>query len=406
MKKLAVLISIIWALTSWAQDPTVSQMLIAKPFYNPAYITNVKELNFTSINRAQWINTPKAYNSNYIFGGVGCRNHPFSIGFSMLNINQGEGVLRTQSGTLIFGSNFPIFAQKSLPGGNKSKFRKKYSLSFSSALAAGLARKTINWSDLVFSDQIDPIYGTVYTTNAYPQYTNSQPIAEINAGGLLRLTSFRDRKKELITIYTIGYAAYHMGKQNETFLGGDAALPFKQNFNFGYLRTFRNQNFYNANFILSSQAQHLTLVVGNSVSYQNTAIFGANLRFSNNVNFKLGIEALILEFSFLRRSIDYCLSYDITFSRLGVVKSYGSIDLGLKYTIDNAYVFCGKIMKKSGAKMIFDNPLTEPCEEEELDVKDHKKVMFKKKGEDFSVNRKEKNIYRRNHKYKIGGYMY
>jgi type IX secretion system PorP/SprF family membrane protein len=87
------------------------------------------------------------------------------------------------------------------------------------------AQKSVNWQDLVFSDQLHARYGNIYQTAFEAPSSNRVSYPDVSVGGVYRFVETGSSWSNIQG--TLGVAVHHVFTPNESFLGLDSKLPRK-----------------------------------------------------------------------------------------------------------------------------------------------------------------------------------
>lgn len=218
-----ILILICISLLGYSQDPTVSQPNLVRNYINPAYAGFTTNLNFSYTNRNQWNYLPDAMSTNIFSLDNYCSNSGFGLGLLGMTNKEGEGVIKT--------TNVSGLTSYTLSSGSANSVGK---FMISGALQVGILQKKIDWDNLVFSDELDNIYGNIYTTNAFQRNEATPVMADIGGGTVMRWAfekKTNDRKKVSYTgsYITLGAAVQHMNQPDESIIGIETKLPRRYN---------------------------------------------------------------------------------------------------------------------------------------------------------------------------------
>jgi type IX secretion system PorP/SprF family membrane protein len=189
-------------LKSFAQDHIYSQFFNSPLYLNPALTGQFEgDLRMNLIYRNQFTSIPGSL--NYLSA---------SIDYNIPKFGGGIGLLFTRSseGTAFLSTN-NISGTYAYSIGSKD-----FVLSF--GLQAGISNRTINWSKLVFGDQIDPQFGYIpgsTTAAELPQFNNK---FYFDSGAGVNL---------VIGEFDLGSALQHINQPNESFTGTPAKLPMR-----------------------------------------------------------------------------------------------------------------------------------------------------------------------------------
>ena len=133
---------------SYAQDPNFTQNYSASIYLNPAFAGYTDEVRIVSNYRNAW----PALNGQFITHNVSYDqyiNKLGGVGLNMMRDKEGDA-LKTYSVSINYSPMFRLFKEK---------------LSISPAIELGWRRKTLDWSKLVFGNQIDDRFGRSVSMN-------------------------------------------------------------------------------------------------------------------------------------------------------------------------------------------------------------------------------------------------
>jgi type IX secretion system PorP/SprF family membrane protein len=197
-------------ITCFGQDHMYSQFFNSPLYLNPALTGQFEgDLRMNLIYRNQWTTVPG--NLSYISASVDYNVPRFGGGVGLL-------VTRSSEGTAYL-DNTNISGLYSYSVGSNG-----FVLSF--GLQAGVTNRVIDYSKLVFGDQIDPTLGIVAGSSAA---TGSLPFNNkfyFDSGAGTNLT---------IGNFNIGLALEHLNQPNESFTGTPVKLPIRTNANVSYM---------------------------------------------------------------------------------------------------------------------------------------------------------------------------
>ncbi len=174
-----------------AQDPVFSQFYSAPLQLNPAFAGSAIAPRVGMIYRHQWPNLDNAYRTYNAYYEQPLDRLNSGIGFQVEGDNAGNGLLKGTRVSALYAYHLPV--------------GKRYLVSI--GLEAGLRQSTINWSKLVFPDQIDAVNGNVYQSGELPPANNANTTFDASAGLLLISEEF-----------WIGASLKHLNTPNESFL--------------------------------------------------------------------------------------------------------------------------------------------------------------------------------------------
>ena len=274
-----------------AQDIRFSQFYANKLYLNPALAGSSDHGNVSLNYRNQWPNLDLpfvSYSFSYdnfypsINGG---------LGLLVMQDDQGDGAIKTTT----FSGAYSFF------------LRISNDLVFRPAVQASVIQKRLDLSDLTFPDQIDPIYGDVFSHNSVgdPSDRNWNG-ADFSVGLMAYYKNFY-----------VGAVANHINQPNLSFDDfEDDKLLAKYTFHAG------------AEFNLSGGLQANGLILAPALLFQKQGEFtqmnyGMYLSKSSlvfgfwfNQNFQLNYDAVILMVGVITDRFKFAYSYDYTITRL------------------------------------------------------------------------------------------
>lgn len=185
-----------------AQDHQYSQFFNSPVYLNPALNGQFEgDLRMNLIYRNQW--TSLQNNPTYVTASIDYKIPKYSGGFGLMLTRGAEGA---------------AYLTKTNVSGIYSYSVGSDDIILSFGLQAGVTNRSISWSNLVFSDQIDPKLGfdpSLITTAEMPAY-NNKFYFDSGAGVNLVLGDFM-----------LGSAVQHLNRPNESFTGAKSILPMR-----------------------------------------------------------------------------------------------------------------------------------------------------------------------------------
>lgn len=188
MKRICTILFIaFFATIGRAQDIQLSQFYASPLFLNPALTGNIYKGRIGLVNRTQWNGVNTAYNSFVFSFDQNIPSKHSGIGLLVTRDGSGTGQLNTTTAHGSYAYSIDI--------------NRKYSFRFGAQ--AGYVQRTVDFSKLIFSDQINSGGPTVENTLA----PNVQYL-DFGAGGMLFSSNFY-----------LGMAATHINSPRDAFLG-------------------------------------------------------------------------------------------------------------------------------------------------------------------------------------------
>lgn len=229
MKKLQLILLVFWfTQNALAQDPLFSQFYNNYSYSNPSLTGSSPGITFTGVYRNQWngLNTNLS-NANFLsqYAGVefaeSCSK--LGLGFSVMRDEEGAGRLQTDmiSASLSYIIPFKV---------NRGRSIQNFRIGF----APYWTQKQIDWSKLVFSDQLDAKDGILSNapTAFTPPTDGNQPTWFGFSAGLTYVLNWKKRRN-LDNHLTIGVGLLHLPNLKkdigpvESLLGLDTDVPFR-----------------------------------------------------------------------------------------------------------------------------------------------------------------------------------
>jgi type IX secretion system PorP/SprF family membrane protein len=209
-----------------AQDVNFSQYFNNPTYYNPAYVGLSMGFKARLNMRKQWTGLAGDFHSFSFSADIADRNIPGAggIGFIATSVVEGTGKIKTTEIGIIPSVRIHV---------------NRYSIVQIGALVSVMSRQ-VDWNNLVFSDQLDPILGNTGPSN-FTKPSNQRPVIfpDFSMGGIYQL-------KLSHVIGTFGMAVHHITQPNQSFLQDIAPLPRKWVAHMDFIIDFqRNRGYYN-----------------------------------------------------------------------------------------------------------------------------------------------------------------
>ena len=311
-KKLYLIILLVSNLQVFAQDHVYSQFYNSPNYLNPALNGQFDgDLRMSMVHRSQWTNLPGPLTYTTL-----------SVDYNVPKFNGGVGLLvtKTSEGTAYLNKiNFAGIYSYSVEFDNSI-------LSF--GLQAGVTSRQIDYSKLLFSDQIDETTGIIpgaSTSASIPIYNNKYYF-DMGAG-----TNF------VLGNFMVGLAMQHLNKPNESFTGSNSILPVRTNAYISYKFPFGFNPDENSPAIIPSvvfykQKESQSISAGFQYKLKN---INAGLWYrGDNQHGDAFVVSVILDV-FVKRDyndkIRLGVSHDATTSKLSYGKTAGTTELALNY---------------------------------------------------------------------------
>lgn len=289
----AFLALLLCALQADAQDPIFSQFYAAPLQINPGFAGSALAPRTGVIYRNQWTGFNNAYRTYAAFYEQSLDRLNSGLGFHVEGDDAGNGIYKTNRFSAIYAYRL--------------KVAEKFAIKL--GVEAGIYQTSLDWDQLTFPDQIDPLNGiTLNTAELRPDQTNTSRL-DISAGMLL-----------LSKRWYVGGSLKHLNTPSDGILltndNISRGLPLRYTVHGGTEIVItegnkrRQGSFFSPNLLFVSQGPYQQLNVGAYAS-AGPVFGGAWFRhtFGN-------ADAVILSSGFRAGIFRMGLSYDFTVSRL------------------------------------------------------------------------------------------
>ena len=330
-----------------AQDPVFSQFYANRMYLNPAFTGLEQGLAINAQARTHWTLIPGQYNIAFVSADIQEPMLKSGFGFTAWQFSQGDAGLTTQSVALNYAYVLPLTSERT---------KNTHNLHF--GLRAGITSRFIDWTKLTFSDQLDPVSGVTYSTNAVPiDYKVSFFDADFGVVWRSETNWLGNGTRS-----SLGVSWNHIPRQDESLLGIVTRRPWRWTLHGGLEipvnwidGAARRQIAWSPNFKVDLQENLTTLGIGVYAIYE-TVYMGAMyqdraLAFSplntNSIIFCLGYKAKINK----GQSLLVGYSFDANTSGLSV-RTGGSHEIALRYNLADVQLFRQGVHDKKGKRIL------------------------------------------------------
>ena len=285
LKTFASIIGIILSTSALAQDPEFSQFYSNPLYLNPAFAGSNNCPRIALNYRNQW----PAISGSFVTQSVSYDqrlgyNKGAGIGLLVTN-DVAAKTLNTLNASAIFSYHFAITRKFAIRVGFQATY----------------FQKSLDWSKLSFSDQIDSRRGFVYTSQDVQNGTGKKDGVDFS-GGIL---GFSKR-------FYFGFAAHHVNEPNESLVLAESKLPLKLTGHMGAVIPLRKSRYKKSttkispNILYRNQGTFQQLNLG---VYVNKGPIWTGVWYRNGDAFivLLGIQTDLIRLGY---------SYDVTTSQL------------------------------------------------------------------------------------------
>lgn len=338
--------------SGFGQDPVSSQFFFNELYMNPAFCGLKRDARVGLDYRRQWLGIPGKLETYDCWGDIYSNIFNGGLGFMASQDVSGDGLLKTTSAGIIQSFEYTIPKVIRIRAGFN---------------VTGV-QKRIDWSRLVFSDQLDPSLGNIYESNVDRLYNKARTFADFGAGSLFDFKMIKTHHLNIMN--TAGYSCAHLTQPNEALSGAENKnLPRRHTFHLTTTLEFvgngtNEHKWYispniiydrqgngsaKGTFPFAKQAQFSAFNIGTYVMYSPTVV-GFFYRKKSALNFTdndcfilfLGLRQEIAEKTILK----FGYSYDFTISGISS-NTLGSHELSLSVE------FKGKTLKLKTKRHLF-----------------------------------------------------
>ncbi len=334
-----------------AQDPVLSQFFANRTYLNPAFTGLEDGLQLSTTARNQWFAADRGYTffTTTAEWQEPCWNSGFGIAFT--HAQEGLAPIASSSASLMY--SYVIPSER-----NNWHFGVKYAYN----------QKRLDWSELTFSDQLDPVFGNIYGSVVTPG-KESIDFHDFSFGVVRRWDSKTktNRKHQYNTRSHFGVSINHMASlfgdgPDESFLGTGTEVPARITLHGGtiipleFLRGVGRHLTLSPNFRFESQGPNplnpvksLTLFSGGIyVIFLNQFTTGllyhsraplAGAKHTNSMTLSAGFSSQPQK----KKNDNFYLglSVDVNTSGLGI-RSNNVYELNLRYAFRGLKTFCDR----------------------------------------------------------------
>lgn len=309
-KLLFALLLFVLALTTKAQDPIFSQFYAAPLQLNPGFAGTAHAPRAGAAYRNQWTGFNSAYRTYAVFYEQSIDRLNSGIGFNLEGDNAGDGILRATRFSTIYAYRLKITEDLAVKIG----------------VEAGFFQTALDWDQLVFPDQLDPIDGPVITTSEQRPDQLNRTLFDMSSGLLL-----------LSNRFWLGLGLKHLNAPNQGFLlvndNLTRGLPLRYTVHGGTEIVVNKGNkaqaasFISPNFLFVAQGPYKQINIG-AYAALGPVFGGAWYRHTFR-----NADAAILMVGFRQEMYKIGLSYDLTVSDLAR-HSGGTFELSFGFFFD------------------------------------------------------------------------
>ena len=216
MKKLIFILVIICLNESLlAQDPVFSNFLANPVYLNPALAGMDNNFRFSANQRRQWSKIPSQFNTNSISFDSWQNNSNTALSILYSNSNEGEAYLRTNN--IYAGGAYRLFDVSPSPLAWQFGFQYQYT------------GKNIDFSRLVFSDELDSYLGNTSSSSFIPPIATSFNSFNLALGTVLKYHFKKGSRSRRFNVpinldVEFGLAVHNFLQRSNSFVNNNNAI--------------------------------------------------------------------------------------------------------------------------------------------------------------------------------------
>ncbi|MCF8253616.1 MAG: PorP/SprF family type IX secretion system membrane protein [Bacteroidia bacterium] len=318
-----------------AQDPVYSLSFEHKSLMNPSLIGRDGEgkVRVGSVYRNLYKPLYGNLQASAVTADYSFCNSIIAIGLIAGNETQGGGFLKTNNMAGILGLRKNIKRDWALNAG----------------FQFGLIKQNLDWGNLVFSDQLNPIFGPIYQSSNDNLRLSSKLSADLGFG--LDLTHFNYGKNGSKNGMNFGFAMMHA--TNNTNLGvlTNYVLPRRYTFHGNWIHRKNPNNSANSFQIMArydQQYQFKQCLLRMNYFFLDEFSLGLGYRgsysFAGNINSPL----FVANFA-LNQQLNFQVLYEYSLGGSGLLNAGNTFEIGLIFRSASSYCISdGKVTKSRG----------------------------------------------------------
>lgn len=318
MRSCFFILTLFFAVSAIAQDPEFSQYYAAPLTLNPAFAGTASDHRFIANHRNQWPNVSNGFVTYALSYDYNLHHLNSGLGLMIMTDKAGEANLK--STTINFQYAYKVVLEDKWV--------------FSSGLNFGVGYRNVDFSKLVFGDQLE-FDSDGGTPSDDPVFSNLQSSSYFDFGG-----GFLAYNKS----FWIGISAMHLNQPNRSLIGEEAQIPVKASVHagvriplyHGMLKKDRTAAIM-PSFVYKNQGRFDQLDIGSYFLYEPVilGLWYRGIPIQQNALDNVSHDAMVVILGFQLQQVELTYSYDLTVSELGPI-SGGSHEVALKYKLDLA----------------------------------------------------------------------
>lgn len=326
------------------QDPTFTLIDHNPLNINPAFASNSNgQVQFLSVSRQQWWNLPgpnplaAGYHMNsasFLYPLQSKKEYGLGTGLKVDRNVAGEGSLNLTNLDTYLASRLSWRLRSRIPGTFISlpSFLRASWVNVESGISVGLKQYNLDWSQLIFSTQIDPFLGFINATpQINPRVETSNLAINSNFGCAMTFTNSN-------TYFKFGGGCFNWNRPGISFFDQTERIPRRLSVHGTYrvllppARGVTNQfkaSYWMARFNSSWQGPNNTNEIRVGTNINGILTFYSGIRSIINPTLERRMDALLWSMQINTRFFMLSMGYDFTVSSLNIQRTRGTSEIGL-----------------------------------------------------------------------------
>jgi len=351
MKKVIIIFCCISSFQLNAQDVSFSQFDLNMLYMNPALAGFEQNCRILTVRRNQWVGIAENFNSNIIEFNLSANLKKRRISGGEINWTGGIYFIEDRENTVFKSYNIGIVPWT-------FHFQLPKNMYLSMGLQNTLRFNSLDWKNLVFTDQINDRNNDIIPSNvALPAFYSQNSFLDPAFGFILTKHSNQNKKSSNTSF--IGFAWHHLYSPIESFYNDQSnitRIPEKFTFHGQYIGSFNDLvtqafNFWKVSYKHTQQGSNaiqkddigLSISLANSIQLEGGVFYRVSRQVKEGEKKASVMSESIIPIIRLRMGLgsnlgmELSYSYDYNFSKLNNINAIATNELAL-----NIYCFSSK----------------------------------------------------------------
>ena len=207
-----LLILVVFITDARAQDPNFSQFYNNPLYYNPGMTGITEGMHIRTHFRNAWPRLNTNFQTTGFSIDVEEPDIASGLGLHALNSNEGGSMIVTTTVGALYSHRLTIIPRQFI---------------LQMGFSGSYVQKEIDYSNLIFSDQLHPLYGNINATNFQKGPGEKVVYPDFGAGLVGVFNWGKGKRGKPISTNTFGLGFHHLTQPNLSFLDAEAILPIK-----------------------------------------------------------------------------------------------------------------------------------------------------------------------------------